>query len=111
MAQRVVQAMMLFGAGAWVLARMILGTLEGVHRSFTWRIAGRKPTLIRATGGWIYPPTDEVIEDVGLLLITDYIARRQGRVDDCAATRPVLNLCIRAGRPEGSRVGWWCWWD
>ena len=33
--QRVVQAMMFFGADNWILLRRMLGTLEGVHQRFT----------------------------------------------------------------------------
>ena len=74
----------------------MLGTLEQAYQSLARHIAGQKPTCYQELGGWIYPPTNEVFVGMGFLPIAECIVRRQGKVANYVATRPLLKLCIGA---------------
>ena len=91
----VVQAVLLFGSGAWVLTPCLDKSLEGCHHQAAWRMAGmgHKRQWDRT---WVYPPIVVALEMVGLEEIGVYIARRQNMVAQYIAICPIMDLCLAA---------------
>lgn len=72
-----VMAVLLFGSETWNLAPASLKHLEGFHIQAAWRMAGTGPWL-NPDGSWTYPDTEEVMKEVGLHSISQYVeVRRQ----------------------------------
>lgn len=51
----------------------MLVTLERAHQSFVQQIAAQRPTINRVTGVWTYLPAAEVLGEVRLLPIGEYL--------------------------------------
>ena len=62
-------------------------------------------------GVWTYPSSKDVLEEVGLLTIDEYIERRRNKVAEYAATRPVLALCLNERRKRGTTRKEKFWWE
>ena len=58
---------------------------------------------------WDYPPLAEVLGEAGLEGIWKSITRRQNKVAQYIATRPILYLCEQAMRRTGVRVSGRLW--
>ncbi len=71
--------MLLFGSESWVLTDTAMRVLKGFHVRSVYRMAREhKPRKNNDTGVWRYPSTEEVLAEVGLLTIRQYIeVRRQ----------------------------------
>ena len=55
------------------------------------RIAGRQ-TKLREDGGWEYPPLETAMEEAVFEDMGDYVPKRQNKVAQYIATRPILDL-------------------
>ena len=62
-------------------------------------------------GVWTYPSSKDVLKEVGLLTIDEYIERRRNQVAEYAATRPVLELCLNERRRRGTTRKEKFWWE
>ena len=62
-------------------------------------------------GTWTYPSSKDVLEEVGLLTIDEYIEKRRNTVAEYIATRPVLELCQSERRRRGTTHHKIFWWD
>eukprot|EP00978_Attheya_sp_CCMP212_P002315 scaffold4796_cov57-Attheya_sp.AAC.3 len=88
----------------------MLKALESFHRRVACHITGKQTLSQQADrGGWMYPPIDKVLEEVGLYSIEDYIQKRQNTVVDYVATWPIFGLYLEAERQSGSQSSrrWW----
>ncbi len=85
-------AMLLFGSETWNLAPSSLKRLEGFHIRAAWRMAGKGPWL-NPDGSWTYPDTEEVMKEVGLRSISQYVEVRRQHIFNFIVNRPIFDLC------------------
>ena len=62
-------------------------------------------------GVWTYPSSKDVLEEVGLLTIDEYIERRRNKEAEYTATRPVLALCFNERRSQETIRKEKIWWE
>ena len=105
----VTQAVLLFGAKTWVLTPRIERALDSFHNRVAQRFTGSQPRR-RGYGSWAYPTLEEAMGEAGFEGIRKSVTRRQNRVAQYIATRPILDLCERFTWRPGARVYRW-WWE
>ena len=69
-------------------------------------MTGRKPRKVRYRG-WVYPPLEDAITEVGLQEVDTYVSCLQNTVAQYIATRPIMDLCLAAKRVMGPIVAMW----
>ena len=89
----VVQKVMLYGPGTWVVAPRIGGLLGGFHRRVEHILTLRQPRIGRDSG-WVYPLLVEAMGEVGIQEVETYISLHQNTVEPFMATRPIMYLCL-----------------
>ena len=99
----VVQTVMLYGSEMWVLTSRIGSFLGRLHHRVTQRLTGRQPWQERY-GVWVYPPLDSAIAEATLQDLKTYVYRRQNRVAQFIATRPIMELWLAEEHIPGSRM-------
>ena len=62
-------------------------------------------------GVWTYPSSKDVLEEVGLLTIDEYIEKRRNKVAEYVSTRPVLETCLNERRRRGTTRREKFWWE
>ena len=107
----VIQSVLLFGSEVWCLSETTLKELRGFHITAAYRMAKVHKPRKDEDGVWTYPSSKDVLEEVGLLTIDEYIERRRNKVADYAATRPVLALCLNERRKRGTTRKEKFWWE
>ena len=60
-------------------------------------------------GSWTYPSAKDVLEEVGLYTMKEYIEVRRQTITNYIVNRPIFALCTEAERKRGSmpRQFWW----
>jgi hypothetical protein len=103
----IVQAVLLYGCETWTVTPAMLKVLEGFHHKVARKISGKMAR--RTATGWVYPPLFEALEVAGLYPIQEYIRRRQDRLAEYVATRPIYARCQAATQLSGSasRLRYW----
>ena len=81
------QSVLLFGSESWVLSPALLARLEGFHVRAAWRMARDNKPRRGADRVWSYPRTADVLEEVGLRSMEEYIRRRRNTIADYVATK------------------------
>lgn len=100
----VVQSVLLFGSETWALTETSLSVLEGFHVRSAYRMVTvhcqRKLNSNSST--WSYPKTEDVLEEVGLKTIREYIEVRRNTI-------AALKLCVDQEPVRGTvrRLWWW----
>ena len=84
-------AVLLFGSETWNLAPSSLKRLEGFHIRAAWRMAGKGPRL-NPDGSWTYPDTEEVMKEVGLRSISQYVEVRRHHIFNFIVNRPIFHM-------------------
>ena len=104
----VVQSVLLYGCETWVVTDSMVKVLEGFHHRVARRITGRMARRL-PSGEWHYPSFKKALRKAGLWSMREYIRRRQARVAEYIATRPIYDLCMDAPvLPGSNRVQrWW----
>ena len=107
-----VQAVLLFGSETWNLTPTEVKYLEGFQLRAAYRMAQvHKSSRNPIDKSWTYPPSEEVLEEVGLHLhpIVHYIKVRRQTVASFIVNRPIFDLCMDVERRRGtcSRQFWW----
>ena len=74
------------------------------------RIAKMMPYKIRG-GEWVYPDMDEARERAGLYTIEHHVLKRQKRIVDYIATRPIWTHVLEAVRHPGTPPQVKYWWE
>jgi len=84
-----------------------MSALRGFHHRVARQITGKQPRKQGDT--WVYPPTADALEEAGMHTMEEYIARRQRRLVDYVATRPIYEVADGTIRLSGtrSRQLWW----
>ena len=86
-----IQAVLIFGAETWVVTPRMGKALGGFQTQVTRRLAGQ--LLQRTTvDTWEYTSAAAAREAAGLLMMEEYIRRRQNTVAQYIATRSLLDL-------------------
>ena len=82
--------------------------LEGFHHRVARRITGNQARRL-PTGEWEHPPLQPALEQAGLFPMREYVRRRQARIAEHIATRPIYDLCAQAQALSGSSrfLRWW----
>ena len=105
-----VQAVLLFGSETWNLTGTWLKKLEGFHLRAAWRMARASKPRRNPDGSWVYPPSADTLEEVGLKTIAHYVAVRRQTISDFIRDRPIFGLCVEGERRRGTSPRQW-WWE
>ena len=98
----VTQQVLLFGAETWVLTRNMESALDAFQGRVARKLTGRQPRRGR-DGRWFYPSLAGAMKEAGIVRIRTSILRRQNKVMQFIATRPILGLCeVAVRRPGGT---------
>ena len=102
------QAVLIFGSETWVLTARMEKSLESFNSRVARKIMGRQPRRGK-DGSWYFPSLAGAMKETGMLRIRTSIHRRQNKVLQFIATRPILDLCEKATRRPGAGVArrWW----
>ncbi len=105
----VVQSVLLYGSESWVINPALLARLEGFHIRAAWRMAVDNRPKRGAHMVWTYPRSADVLEEVGLRKMEEYIRRRRNTVAEFVSTRPLFKACWDGKRLRGSphHTFWW----
>ena len=98
------QTVLLYGSESWTIGPKMLEVLTGFHHKIARQIA-KKTASRQPDGTWVYPPIAEALEIAGLFPMEEYIRRRQSRMVQYVATRPIFPA-LEAAAPS-SRLRWW----
>eukprot|EP00957_Ditylum_brightwellii_P189238 14403925-Ditylum_brightwellii.AAC.1 len=71
-----VQAVLLYGSESWNITPTAMRMLEGFHVKTAWRMATVNRPERQPDGTWVYPATEDVLEEVGLQTVQHYIEVR-----------------------------------
>ena len=105
-----VQAVLLYGSETWVLSPTALARLEGFHIRAAYRMAKRNRPRRGPGNQWVYPKSEDVLEECGMHTIGEYIDVRRQTIAMYVATRPILNECMQGERKRGAIPRRW-WWE
>ena len=105
----VVQQVLLFGAETWVVTPRMEHALDSFIHGEARRITGRQPRS-GWDGTWFYPSLEGAMKEAGFTDVRTSINRRQNKVAQYIATRPLLELCEGKTQRGGVRVAM-RWWD
>ena len=61
-------------------------------------------------GKWSYPPTADVLAEVGLHTVEEYIVKRRQTIADYIVGRPILEAC-RGGTQKRGSARHQYWWE
>jgi len=108
----VVMAVLLFSSETWNLTPTALKRLEGLHIRHAYRMAKvNKPRRNPRTGVWTYPASADVLEEVGLHTIAEYIEVRRQTIAKYIVDRPIFTLCMEEERRRGTSARRQWWWE
>ena len=110
MMEAVVQSVLLFGSETWTLTPRLLAALEGFQLRAAYRMAKRHKPRRTVTGDWLYPATEDVLEEVGLHSVKEYIDRRRQTIAAWVVSRPIYVRCLGGERRPGTPRHQW-WWE
>ena len=97
----VVEAVLLFGADAWVHTETISQRIKAAHVSFLRQVT-RKQATWRRDGSWRHITSEEVIQGAGTKMLRTYVVRRQETAAECVSTRTFF-MSVR--EIQGSKEG------
>ncbi len=63
-----------------------------------------------AGGTWVYPQTEDVLEECGLFSIEEYVRRRRHMIVAYVVDQPLLAACREGERQRGTPFCQW-WWE
>ena len=69
----IVQSVLLYGSKTWVLSKVVLARLEVFHIRAAYKMAKIHVPRRVAHQQWIYPPSDRVLKECGMLTLQHYI--------------------------------------
>jgi hypothetical protein len=99
----IVQTVLLYSCECWTITPTMLKILRGFHHRVIRRITGKVARLEQ--GVWIYPPIREALAESNMEPIEVYIQRRQARMVQALALRPMIPLIT--GRETSQCLRWW----
>ena len=95
------QAVLLFGSDTWVVTPLMGKSLGGFQSQMVRQLTVQ---LLRRTpyGKWIYTSAATAREEEGILMMEEYIRRRQNMLAQYIYTRSLLDLCEGLERTPGA---------
>ena len=105
-----VQAVLLFGSETWNVTSVALKELEGFHIRAAYRMARENRPRREPDGSWSYPSSGDVLEEVGLHTVEEYIQVRRQTIAAYIVNRPIFEACVDGERRQGSSPRQW-WWE
>jgi hypothetical protein len=106
----VVQAVLLYGSKMWVFSTTALTWLEGFHIRAAYQMAKQHKPRRGPGYQWIYPKSEDVLEECGLRTIGECIVIRWQTIAVYMVTRPILDKCEQGVRKRGAIPRRW-WWE
>jgi len=105
----IVQTVLLYGSESWVISKDQMRQLRSFHQRCP-RYITRRHIRENPDGTWTHPPSQEVLEEAGLLPIEDYIQKRKDTIYKYARGRPIMEECRASCQASGSN-GHFVWWS
>ena len=104
----IVQAVLLYGSESWCMTKATVKKFKSFHMRVARYLSGRHIKPLE-DGTWLYPVSEEVLEETGLFSIETYIEKRRATIFEYISRQPIYNKCknSRPGPSGGSRVVWW----
>jgi hypothetical protein len=97
----IVQSVLLYGSESWVLTKYMVGKLNSFHHMCARFITGRHIQQIGEE--WIYPNTQETLQQANLLTIQEYIHKRRQTVKDYVTATNIFQICQDS---KGTSTSW-----
>ena len=105
-----VQAVLLSGRETWNLIPTAMKRLKGSHiQTAYWMARINKPRR-SPDNEWTYPSLEDVLEEVGMRTIAEYIAVRRQTIMAFIVNRPVFSFC-EVGKQRRVTSPHQFWWD
>jgi hypothetical protein len=106
----VVQAILLYGSETWVISPQAMAQLEGFHIRAMWSMAQRHKPRQGPQKEWVYPKSEDVLQECGMKTIAEYVQIRRQMIAVYVATRPILQECRQGEQQRGAVPHRW-WWE
>ncbi len=106
----VVQAVLLYDSKTWVISLQAMARLEGFHIRAAWLMAQRHKPWQGPRKEWVYPKSEDVLEECGVKRIAEYVQIHRQTIAVYVATRPILQECRQGERQRGAVPHRW-WWE
>jgi hypothetical protein len=106
----VIQAILLYGSKMWVISLQAMVQLEGFHIRATWHMAQRHKLWQGPQKEWVYPKSEDVLQECGMKTIMEYIQICRQMIGVYVATRPILQECRQGKQQRGTVPHRW-WWE
>jgi hypothetical protein len=105
----IVESVLLYGAETWVLSKELERKLQSFHHRCA-RYISREHIRKDDHDQWIAPPSNQVLQNLGLQTIQEYILQRKKTVSTYAKTTDIFQLC-KESRPLASAPNQSVWWE
>ena len=104
----IVQAVLLYGSESWCMTKAMIKKFKSFHLRVARYLSGKHIRPLE-DGTWLYPVSEEILEETGLFSIEQYIETRRATVFKYISQRPIYNECKQSkpGPTRGNRVVWW----
>ncbi len=105
----VIQSILLYGSESWTLHTALLARLEGFHICAVWRMSWEHKPRREAHGVWTESNSGDVLEEVCLHTMEEYIQRNRNTGDKWIPTNPLFAGCLEGTRLQGypRHLFWW----
>jgi hypothetical protein len=103
----VVQASLLYASETWKLPNHGLQQLNSFHHKVARNLSNRHISKIRDTEIWVYPNMPQVLEELGLNPIDQYIQKRKKKLVTWAQNRDIYHQARTIELNYGASVTFW----
>jgi hypothetical protein len=87
-----------------------MARLEGFHIRAVWRMAKTHKPWQGPQNEWVYPRSEDVLQECGMKTIAEYVQIRRQMIAVYVATRPILQDCRQGEQQRGAVPHRW-WWE
>ncbi len=85
--------LLLYGSETWVISKLVLARLEGFHIRAAYKMAKHHVPRHGLDRRWIYPKSEDVLEEYGLCTIVEYIKKRRDTMAAYVVERSIFHDC------------------
>jgi hypothetical protein len=97
----ILQSVLLYGRGTWVLSKAIMARLESFHICVAYWIAKEHVLCQGPHRQWVYSSSNKVLEECGMHTIQHYIDVRRQTISQYVVDHGIFAKCREAGRRRG----------
>ena len=103
----IVQVVLLYGSESWCMTKATVKKFKSFHMRVARYLSGKHIRPLE-DGTWLYPVSEEILEETGLFPIETYIEKRRATIFEYISKQPIYNKC-KTSRPGPicNRVVWW----